>query len=83
MQDLKRYLKIKYAIELIPDPDCGGFVVLATDLKGCMSVGETEEECIVNIKDAMKEWMWAVLEDGGKIPEPKEHKEAKIFVSVE
>ena len=43
-------------------------------LTGCISQGETKEVAIVNIREAIREYI-AALEDDG-LPVPKEHFEA-------
>jgi len=44
----------------------GGFVVYCPTLKGCVSQGETEEEALENIKDAIVTYLGS-LEDLKKI----------------
>lgn len=53
---------MEYPIVLEPDPDAGGYVVSCPTLKGCVSQGETEEEVLDNIKDAIKTYL-ASIED--------------------
>ena len=38
MRTIEEYMKLPYRIELIPDPDEGGFVVTFPDLPGCPSL---------------------------------------------
>ena len=64
------YLKMPYRMEVVEDPEEGGFVVSYPDLPGCITCGETMESAIANAKDAQKAWLEAALEDGIKIPEP-------------
>ena len=70
MKDLEYYIKLPYHLELIPDPDEGGYVVRYPDLPGCFSVGETINDAIANAEDAKRTWIAAALEDGIDIPEP-------------
>ena len=70
MRTIEEYMKLPYRIELIPDPDEGGFVVTFPDLPGCLSVGETVEDAYRNAEDAKHEWLAAAIEDGIAIPEP-------------
>jgi predicted RNase H-like HicB family nuclease len=49
-------------VVLEKDEDVGGFVVYCPTLKGCVSQGETEEEALENIKDAIRTCLQA-LED--------------------
>lgn len=70
MKTLNEYLKMPYRMEVVEDPEEGGFVVSYPDLPGCITCGETMESAIANAKDAQKAWLEAALEDGVKIPEP-------------
>ena len=46
MKTLNEYLALPYRMELVKDPDEGGFVVSFPDLPGCITCGETEEEAV-------------------------------------
>lgn len=45
-----------------------GYVAYAPALKGCVSQGETREEVLKNIKEAMEAYVEALLEDGLPLP---------------
>lgn len=75
MKTIDEYMKLPYRIELIPDPDEGGFVVSFPDLPGCLSTGETIDEAYRNAEDAKQEWLMAAIEEGIYIPEPDSIKE--------
>ena len=45
-----------------------GYVAYAPALKGCVSQGETKEEALKNIKEAMEVYIGALLEDGLSVP---------------
>ncbi|MCR5457396.1 MAG: toxin-antitoxin system HicB family antitoxin [Clostridiales bacterium] len=70
MKTLDYYLSLPYKIEIIPDPDEGGFVVSFPELPGCLSSGDTIENAIKNGEDAKISWLTAAVEDGIKISEP-------------
>lgn len=70
MKTLNDYMALPYRMEIVEDPDEGGFVVSFPDLPGCISCGETAEAALRNGKDAKKVWLEAALEDGITIPEP-------------
>jgi len=53
---------MKFPIIIEKDEEVGGYVVYCPTLKGCVSQGETEEEAIENIKDAIQTYL-ASLED--------------------
>ncbi len=65
------YLGLPYTIELIAEP-AGGWFVAVKELPGCMSEGDTPEEAIQMIRDAMCGWIEISLADGDPIPEPRE-----------
>ncbi len=47
----------------------GGFVAYAPDLQGCVSDGETPDEALHNIYDAIRCWLDAAIERGDAIPD--------------
>ena len=57
------YMELPYTIELTPDLEEGWFVTIK-ELPGCMSQGETAEEALEMIQDAMRGWIEVELEDG-------------------
>lgn len=65
------YMGLPYTIELWRTPDEGGWVVQAKELPGCVSQGETAEEALEMIQDAMRGWLEVALEMGDAIPEPR------------
>lgn len=52
---------------LIPDED-GGFVVEVPSLPGCYSQGDTEEEALNNIREAIDLHIEALIADGEEVP---------------
>lgn len=69
-KDIEYYLRLPYTRELLPEPE-GGWFVRIKELPGCISQGETAEEAIEMIEDAMRGWLEVELEDGELIPEPR------------
>ena len=57
-------------VQPLPAEDGGGFLALVPDLPGCMSDGETPEEAIVNVRDAIIAWMEAATDVGHPVPPP-------------
>lgn len=53
---------------LIPDLEDGGYVVEVPSLPGCYSQGETVEEALENIKDAIQGYIEILKIDGVPIP---------------
>jgi len=67
---IEYYMNLPYTIELIPEPE-GGWCVAIKELPGCLSEGDTVDEAIEMIHDAMRGWLEISLEEGHDIPEPK------------
>lgn len=72
MKTVDYYMNLPYKLEIVPDTEEGGFVAMFPDLPGCMTIGDTMEEVIINVIDAKKAWIEAELEEGRKVPEPKD-----------
>lgn len=73
-KNIEYYLELPYTRELIPEPG-GIWFVQIKELPNCMSQGNSPEEALRNIDEAMRGWIKSELEDGEEIPEPKEEEE--------
>ncbi len=64
--------KLQYSVMISPlgVEDGGGFSAVVPDLPGCMSDGETPEEAIANVRDAIAAWIEAAEEMGRPVPAP-------------
>ncbi|RUU53817.1 type II toxin-antitoxin system HicB family antitoxin [Mesorhizobium sp. M2C.T.Ca.TU.002.02.1.1] len=64
--------KLEYPVVIAPlsTEDGGGFSAYVPDLPGCMSDGETPEEAIANVQDAIAAWIEAAHELGRSVPRP-------------
>ena len=47
------------------------FVAFAPELAGCMAHGETREEALQNVQEAMRHWIDVAGETGKPVPQPK------------
>lgn len=45
--------------------------MVVPDLSGCCSAGDTLDEAIDNIKEAMEAWLETIVDDGESVPEPR------------
>lgn len=45
---------MKWRVILEPDQETGDFAVWCPELPGCTSAGETQEEALLNIQEAIK-----------------------------
>jgi antitoxin HicB len=55
-------LEYTVRIERLADADGGGYLATVPDLPGCMSDGETPEEVLKNIQEAIESWIEAAKE---------------------
>ena len=70
MKTIDYYMKLPYRLEIVSDPDEGGYVARYPDLTGCITVGETMVSALENAEDAKRIWLKTALEDGIEIAEP-------------
>ncbi len=58
-----------YKISVVVEKDVDGYYAYCPELQGCYSQGETYEEVIENIKDAIKLHIEDRIEHGEEIPQ--------------
>jgi antitoxin HicB len=65
-------MKLEYSIriERLADADGGGYLATVPDLPGCISDGETPEEALKNVQEAIASWLEAAREWKIDIPQP-------------
>jgi antitoxin HicB len=66
----------KIVIEPLSEEDGGGFLATVPELPGCMSDGDTREEALHNVEDAIATWLYCAKKMGQEIPEPRVHRSA-------
>jgi antitoxin HicB len=68
--------RLEYAVIVKPLPpdDGGGFVAVVPDLPGCMSDGETPQEALANVQDAIVAWIEAATDMGRPVPLPTQER---------
>jgi predicted RNase H-like HicB family nuclease len=74
-RDVASYLNAPYVRMLIPDSEEGGYIAEVLELPGCVTDGETPQEALRNLEEAMTGWIRASLDHGKPIPEPVGMKE--------
>lgn len=69
--------RLEYPVIVTPLPpeDGGGFAASVPDLPGCMSDGETPEDAIREVQDAIVAWIETAREMGRPVPPPSVHLE--------
>ena len=68
MTKLEELMKRPYKLELVKDPDEGGFVASYPELRGCITCAETEKGAVDAAKDAKRTWLEAALSNDFPIP---------------
>jgi predicted RNase H-like HicB family nuclease len=61
----------RYEIILYWSVEDAAFIAEVPELPGCMAHGDTQEEALANIKEAMHLWIATAREFGDPIPEPR------------
>ena len=59
----------RFTVVIEREPD-GGFSVYVPDLPGCASQGDTHEEALANIREAIECHIEGLKADGLPVPEP-------------
>ena len=59
----------RYTILLVPDPDEGGYTATVPALPGCITEGDTLEEVMENMRDAIRLYLEDVEASGEWVPE--------------
>jgi predicted RNase H-like HicB family nuclease len=54
---------------LIPDMEDGGYIVEVPSLPGCRSEGDTVEEALINIRDAIDLYIESMIAHEEEVPE--------------
>jgi len=70
---MKRFYKVIFETQ-----DEGGYTVSVPALPGCFSEGDTYEEALKNIREAIDLYLESLAADGMKLPDEKH-----LFVEIE
>jgi predicted RNase H-like HicB family nuclease len=62
----------QYTIVLEPDTEEGGYTVTVPALPGCITQGETVEQCIERAREAIMGYIESLEADGQSVPEETE-----------
>jgi len=61
----------RYEIILYWSAEDTAFIAEVPELPGCMAHGDTQEDALANVKEAMRLWIDTAREFGDPIPEPR------------
>jgi predicted RNase H-like HicB family nuclease len=73
---------MRYPVVVIADSEDGGFIAECPCIPGCVSEGDTIEEAMVNIRDAIEGCLAVLREKGEPIPEPTDALLATVEVGA-
>jgi antitoxin HicB len=62
----------RYTVLLFPEPVEGGYSALVPSLPGCASQGETFEEALANVREAIQGHLETLEKLGEEVPEEQE-----------
>lgn len=62
-------MKKKFKLSVIVEKDKDGYFAFSPEVQGCYTQGDTYEEVMENIKDALRLHLEDILESGESIPE--------------
>jgi predicted RNase H-like HicB family nuclease len=62
-----------YSIVIDPGPDAVGFTVTVPALPGCITQGETVDECVARAEEAITLYLDDLVASGEPIPDEIEH----------
>lgn len=70
--------KLEYAVlvEPLSSDEGGGFVASVPDLPGCLSDGDSPQEALQNVQDAIAVWIDEATRLGQAVPQPKQARTA-------
>ena len=71
----------RYHVMLEPDPE-GGYAVWVPALPGCVSQGETPEDALANIREAIQCYVESSLKHGEPLPDESTMVPATVEVVV-
>lgn len=63
---------MRYPVVITTDPEDGGFIAECPAIPGCVSEGETIEEALANIRDAIDGGLAVLREKGEALPLPRD-----------
>lgn len=61
----------RYSLEVFWSDDDEAYICIAPDLPGCSAFGDTQEEAIREMQDAMSSWLEACAKMGRPLPKPQ------------
>lgn len=69
------YMKLPYTFSMYFDEEevVPAWIAYVEELEGCVSHGDTPEEAVAMVREAMELWLEGSIEHGWEVPPPKDH----------
>ncbi|MDI7247559.1 MAG: toxin-antitoxin system HicB family antitoxin [Bacillota bacterium] len=71
LADVEYYMSLPYKISIVKE-ESGAYLASVEELPGCMTEGDSREEALAKLQDAMRGWIELALQDGDRVPLPEE-----------
>jgi predicted RNase H-like HicB family nuclease len=69
---------LRYSTQTFFSEEDGGFIAVAPDLPGCTAFGDTAEEAVHELQDAIRAWIGAAKKAGNPVPPPAAHRAEEL-----
>lgn len=69
---------LRYPTQIFFSDEDAGYIALAPDLPGCSAFGESAEEALSELQDAIKAWIGAAQKAGNPVPSPSPHRAEEL-----
>ncbi|MEH2546664.1 putative RNase H-like HicB family nuclease [Bradyrhizobium sp. AZCC 2262] len=69
---------LRYSTQTFFSEEDGGFIAVAPDLPGCSAFGDTAEEAVHELQDAIWAWIGAAKKAGNPVPPPAPHRAEEL-----
>lgn len=81
--EIEAIIRKPYAIELVygETPE-EGVLARVAEWPGCMTAGDTREQALAHIEDAMYDWVEGRRQDGLEVPEPMATYSGKVLLRM-
>jgi len=84
MKNVEYYMSLPYTTIIEPINDESGFYYVGRimEFEGCMTDGDSKEETLQNLQEAMELWIETKLGNGFEVPEPLSNVSGKFTLRL-
>ncbi|MBI2842222.1 MAG: type II toxin-antitoxin system HicB family antitoxin [Armatimonadetes bacterium] len=72
----------EYRFTVVVEKDEDGYFAFCPELQGCYTQGETYEEALANIQDAIRLHVEDIIESGDTVPQPEQVSLTTLKIAV-